>query len=162
MTYPFIPKSNKKITPGDYWITKLSNESFAVGIVIDIPPADLKLTKEIIIGLLDWNKNSTPKIEDLRNSKILDQGHAHIKTITENSNGILGNLNLEKANIEPKILIDSYGANNTEWNLMKGYKIIKSFKESDTEKYKMASFWGYDYLNQIAENIFVLKNKDWL
>lgn len=162
MTYPFIPKSNKKLSPGDYWITELSNKSYAIGIVIDIPPTDLKLTREIVIGLLNWNENSIPKIQDLANLKILKQGHAHIKTISEYSDGIIGSINFIKNNIEPKILIGSYGANNPEWNLMKGYKIIDEYKKSDRDKYDKAGYWGYDYLNEIAENVFVLKNKDWL
>ena len=162
MTYPFIPKSNKKIRPGDYWITQLSNKSFAVGIVIDVPPEDLKLNREIIVGLLNWNESFVPKTKNLVNLEILDQGHAHIKTISEFSNGISGNISFEKANIEPKILIDSYGANNPEWSLMKGYQVIRTYKKSDREKYDIAGFWSYDYLNEIAENIFVIKNKDWL
>ncbi|WP_299208748.1 hypothetical protein [uncultured Dokdonia sp.] len=162
MTYPFVPKSNKKISSGDYWVTKLSNKSYAVGVVIDVPPSDLKLTREIVIGLLDWNGNEIPKEVDLMNSKILKQGHAHIKTISEYSSGIIGNIDFTKSSIEPLILIGSYGANNPEWNLMKGYKIVGDYKKSDREKYGKASYWGYDYLNEIAENVFVLKNKDWL
>ena len=162
MTYPFIPKSNKKISAGDYWVTKLSNKSFAVGVVIDVPPTDLKLTREIVIGLLNWNGNNIPKREDLTNSKILKQGHAHIKTISEYSVGIIGNIDFSKANVVPKIQIGSYGANNPEWHLMSGYKIVGNYKESDRRKYNMAGYWGYDLLNVIAESVFVSKSKDWL
>ncbi|MET2985108.1 hypothetical protein [Aureibaculum conchae] len=162
MTYPFIPKSNKKISPGDYWVTELSNKSYAVGVVIDTPPIDLKLTREIVIGLLNWNGTEHPKLQELSNLKILKQGHAHIKTINEYSSGILGNLDFIKANIEPKILIGSYGANNSQWSLMKGYRIVGEYKRSDREKYSIVSYWGYDYFNEIAENLFVLKNNDWL
>lgn len=162
MTYPFIPKSNKKLSSGDSWVTKLSNKSYAVGVVIDVPPADLKLNQEIVVGLLNWNGNDIPKKDNLINSKILKQGHAHVKTISEYSNGIVGNIDFQKANIDPQILIGSYGANNPEWNLMKGYKIVGDYKVSDRKKYNMAGFWGYDFLNEVAETVFVEKKKDWL
>ncbi len=162
MTYPFVPKSNKKLNSGDYWVNKLFNKSYAVGVVIDVPPSDLKLTREIVIGLLNWNGNKIPKLEDLTNSKILKQGHAHIKAISENSIGIMGHIDFSKANIEPQILIGSYGANNPEWNLMRGYKIVGDYKKSDKKKYNMAGFWGYDLLNEIAESVFVRKSKNWL
>ncbi|UTD14459.1 hypothetical protein HER15_02775 [Tenacibaculum mesophilum] len=162
MQYTFLPKSNKNIKPGDFWVTKLSNESYAVGVVIDVPPSELKLTREIIIGLLNWNKFALPSVENLKNIEVMAQGHAHIKTITEFSAGIIGNLNFIESNISPKIMIDTFGANNPEWNLMVGYKVVGKLKKSDRNKYKTAGFWGYNYFNEIAENVFIHKNKDWL
>lgn len=78
MTYPFIPKSNKKLSSGDYWVTKLSNKSYAVGVVIDVPPADLKLTREIVVGLLNWNG----KINRLINNRNLKDYSCFIRVKT--------------------------------------------------------------------------------
>jgi hypothetical protein len=162
MHYPLIPKSNKRLKIGDYWIMKLSDKSYSVGIVIDIPPDDLKLTREIIVGLLNWNDKSIPKTSDLANTKISKQGHAHIKTIEYTGKEIIGNLDLIKNNISPLIMIGSYGANAREFHLMKGYKIVDKFKNSDREKYEMYGYWGYDYIKELAEYTFVKKDKDWL
>jgi len=161
MNYPFIPKSNKKLKTGDYWFIQLSNKSYCVGVVIDTPPLDLKLTREIIVGILKWNEKHMPKIKDLINSEILEQGHAHIRTISYSGEQILGNIDLIKYNITPLTLIGSYGANGM-FSLMKGYKKVGEFKNFHRQKYPMAGYWGYDYIKEIAEHEYVEKNKDWL
>ncbi|CAM1366481.1 conserved hypothetical protein [Tenacibaculum litoreum] len=158
--YPFIPKSNKKIKVGDYWVMKLSDKSNSIGVIIDIPPDDLKLTREVIIGLLDWNKAKHPKESELKNCKILSQGHAHIKAINYSGKEILGNINFKKLNISPKIMIDTYGANSNDYYLMQGYKKIRKSDFKDDELYEMSGYWGYDYIKEIAENIFVKKDKN--
>jgi hypothetical protein len=160
--YPFIPKSNKKIKVGDYWLMKLSDDSFSVGVVIDIPPNDLKLTREIIIGLLDWNENHEPKMIDIKNSEFITQGHAHIKTIIYTGNEIVGNLNLTDLNITPKTMIDTYGANSSEYYLMKGYSKIRVSSIKDDNEYETCGYWGFDYIKEIAENVIVRNDKNWL
>lgn len=162
MQYPFTPKSNKKLKSGDYWFIHLSDKSFAIGVVIDIPPPDLKLTREIIVGLLKWNKKQIPELKDFMNAQILEQGHVNIKTISYTGKEIIGNISLEEHNIIPLTMIGSYGANGKGFNLMKGYKIIGEFQNTDRAKFEMSGYWGYDYIQKIAENVFVLKNKDWL
>jgi hypothetical protein len=141
---------------------KLSDKSYSVGIVIDIPPADLKLTREIIVGLLNWNDKSKPNPSDLTNAQVLKQGHSHIKTIGFTGKEIIGNIDLEKQNISPLIMIGSYGANARKFHLMKGYKIVDQFKNADRKKYEMSGYWGYDYIKEIAEYVFIKKDKDWL
>ncbi len=162
MNYPFVPKSNKKLKKGDYWIMKLSDESYSVGIVIDIPPSDLKLTREIIVGILKWNERYIPVLNDLMNAEILEQGHAHIKTINYTGDEIVGIIDLIKYNITPLLMIGSYGANGTKSYLMKGYGIVREFKKGDRDKFEMSSYWSYDYIKEIAEKVFVEKDKDWL
>lgn len=162
MKYPFTPKSNKKLQVGDYWLIELSNKSYCVGIVIDVPPIDLRLSREIVVGILKWNKKYVPEISDLENSEILEQGHAHIKTISYSGEQIVGNIDLIQYNIIPLTMIDSYGANGKGFHLMKGYKKVGKFEKYHRHKYQMAGYWGYDYIKEIAEQVFVEKNEDWL
>lgn len=158
--YPFSPKSNKKLNTGDFWAIKLSDKSFCVGVVIDIPPEDLRLTREIIVGLLNWNERKMPELEDFNGLEVLEQGHAHIKTITHEGSEILGNIDLEKYNINPLIMIDSYGANGTEDYLMKGYEIIRKFKQSDRGKYDRSGYWGYNFIDDLADHHFIKNNNN--
>ena len=141
---------------------KLSDDSYSIGIIVDIPPNDLKLTREIIIGLLDWNENYKPKTIDLKNSNILSQGHAHIKAINYTGKELVGNLNLKDLNIIPKAMIDTYGANSNEYYLMKGYKKIRISSIKNDEMIDTCDYWGYDYIKEIAENVLVKKDKNWL
>ena len=162
MKYPIYPKSNKFLKPGDYWLVKLSDNSYTIGLVIDIPPSDLRLTREIYIGLLDWNEKHIPDINEIQGIEIIEQGHAHIKTINEIGQGIIGNIDLNNANIKIKETIGSYGANASNFHIMKGYQIIRDFEIEDRQNYPSSGYWGYDYIKTIAEKVFVEKDENWL
>ena len=152
MKYPYIPKSNKSLRRGDYWLIELENGFFAVGIVVDIPPPELKLKMEFIAGLLNWKGNETPKITDLKNLKIIKQGKAHIKTIEYTGGELLGNINFKSYKIEP-MLQRSQGEFQLGAQIVKGYQDIRNMEPEDIEKYSVLGTWGYNYIRLLAEKI---------
>lgn len=153
MPYPFTPKSNKSLAVGDYWIITLDNHKFAIGIVVDIPSPELKLTTQFIAGLLDWSSNKAPLINDFKNRKILAQGKVHIKSIIYTGGQIVGNINLNEFQIEPLIQRSQIGYQPSAL-ILKGYKKIRNMEWSDLEKYPVLAGWGIDIIKIEAEKLF--------
>jgi Immunity protein 26 len=99
--YPFSPKSNIKLEIGEFWAIKLSNGKYGCGVILDLPSKEDKNTKGFFIGLLNWVSPEKPSPLDLETTEIrlLEQGEAHIKTITKRDEQIIGKINLDKTNI---------------------------------------------------------------
>ena len=150
MKYPFIPKSNKSLTAGDYWIIKLENGNYAVGLVVDIPEIKTKLRMEFIAGLLDYSNSKKPELEDLLNARIVKQGKTHVKTIGYTGKEIVGNINLESNGIEPLIQRSQIGFQPDAW-IVRGYRRVRNMKRDDVEKYSVLGGWGFDMIKIFAE-----------
>lgn len=61
--YPLFPKSNVKLKAGQFWPIKLSNQHYACGVILDVPPKDRNDTRGIFIGLLNWTGKTKPTQE---------------------------------------------------------------------------------------------------
>lgn len=98
MEYPFRPKSNRFLLPGQFWAIPLENGTFACGRVIEIEPDS---RTGFLPGLMDWLGDAPPLADDIKGCKVLAQGSVHVKTVHETGlNGmILGNLSLIEDNI---------------------------------------------------------------
>ena len=151
MKYPFVPKSNKFLTRGDYWLMELTNGKLAIGIVMDIPPAELKLTKQFVAGLLDWSAKEKPEIQKLKNLPILKQGKVHVKTVGFTGQEIVGNINLEELNIETQLQREQTGYQSSAV-ILKGYRKIRNMEREDIDKYSVLGGWGYDVIKIYAED----------
>ena len=152
MKYPFVPKSNKSLKIGDYWLIKLESGKYSIGIVLDIPPAEYRSRTEFVAGLLNWKEFAKPEIEKIKNFKILKQGKASVKTIKHTGREIAGNINLELHNIE--CLEQKNQTKYSEYTyVIKGYKKIKKMERKDSEKYETLGTWGYNFIKVLAENI---------
>ena len=148
IVFPFIPKSNSKLKPGHFWPIQLSNGKYACGIVLDVPlDKNGYNTRNIYAGLLSWTNSSKPTVQDLESSslKIIDQGHAHIKTITIQSESIVGLIDLRKNNLEINMVVDSqtYSINSI---VLKGFEIIRKATIRDHTDLKTKSSWGYSVI----------------
>ncbi|MGH2317967.1 Imm26 family immunity protein [Planococcus sp. SE5232] len=149
MEYPFRPKSNRFLLPGQFWAIPLENGTFACGRVIAIEPDS---RTGFLTGLMDWIGDAPPLADDIKGCKVLAQGSVHIKTVHETGlNGmILGNLPLTEDNIKP-FFFKSQVMFAEDCLLMRGYKVIGPASKEESEKYDVFSTWGYSFIKVLAE-----------
>lgn len=113
--YPFTPKSTAYLRPGQFWAIPLQNGEFACGRVLGLKSDSRRL---FVAGLLDWSSNVPPDAFSIAGRKVIEQGQAHIKTITETGGTVLGWRSLE-----------SDGLRNEDPEHVWGYKVIQLLAE---------------------------------
>lgn len=153
VSYPFLPKSNSYLIPGQFWAIHLRANQFACGRIIEVSKED---KRGFLAGLMDWVGEFPPTAESIAGAKTLEQGDVHIKTIHETGldGMILGYRPLEDDGIEPS-LFKSQGGFAENCMLMKGYKEIRPVTKEEWEKYPTFSTWGYLVIKNLAENYFM-------
>ncbi len=63
--YPFVPKSNRSLIPGQFWAIPLNNGKFACGRVIEVHPFETKMfLAGLVIGLEKWFQKKTIWLEN--------------------------------------------------------------------------------------------------
>jgi hypothetical protein len=87
--YPFVPKSNRNLMAGQFWAIPLANGRFACGRVM-VPTTRIGPRVGFVAGLMDWVGEEPPTAAALAGRQVLDQGHAHIKTILQTGGQVLG------------------------------------------------------------------------
>lgn len=153
ITYPFIPKSNEKLEPGQFWPIRLSTGRYACGIVLEIPRGEQRhSTKMFYAGLLDWAGDSKPTVLSLQACPLhlLNQGHAHLKTILHSDAAIEGKIDLISNHLETEPRVDSHEYSEFS-KVLKGYQVIRKATRQDHEKLRAWSTWGYAFINCLAE-----------
>ncbi len=88
--YPFIPKSNRFLRPGQFWAIQLSNGKFAAGRVTAVPAFGPRDRTGIVIGLIDWSGDHPPTASDIAGRPILVQAKSRFEAITNNGSQVLG------------------------------------------------------------------------
>ncbi|EMS86672.1 immunity 26/phosphotriesterase HocA family protein [Leptospira noguchii] len=154
--YPFVPKSNRSLIPGQFWAIPLHNGKFACGRVIEVHPFE---TKMFLAGLMDWIGELIPNENDLTGKQTIKQGQIHIKAIYETAlnKEILGYRNLYLDNIESYFFKSQDGYQLESSKLMKGYKEIRSLTKVESDIYPTFSTWGYDVIRILAEELSLSK-----
>ncbi|QFY72633.1 hypothetical protein C1N89_09040 [Priestia aryabhattai] len=155
ISYPFYPKSNRYLMPGQFWPIPLSDGRFACGRVLETSP---EYTKNFIAGLMDWVGDEPPTSEDLKGRIILKQGDGHIKMIQETAlDGMIsGYRDLELDNLEVAYF-KSQEAFADNCMLQKGYTEIRPITREEQQLYSTFSTWGYSVIKFRAEDMFVKK-----
>ncbi|MGG9960895.1 Imm26 family immunity protein [Ferruginibacter sp. SUN106] len=155
--YKLFPKSNSKLEVGQFWPIKLSNGQFAIGIVLDLPDKHQN-TKHFFAGLLNWIGDTIPTqiILEKINHKLIDQGKAHIKTITFDGEGIIGKIDLDLLKIVIPFEVSCFGYSESAV-LLQGYKTVRKSTPEDHKIYKTQGGWGFDYINELAEQLLTEK-----
>lgn len=156
VTYPFEPKSNKHLRPGQFWSVPLSDGRFACGRVLSVPrdadafvPASTRL---FLAGLLDWVGEEPPSAENIAGSTLLRQGFAHVRTVRETGGSVLGYRALDLDGIEP-YLWRTHGAGRDVW-IYWGVHPVRPATEADASL-PIMSTWGFNYIGVVAEAEFV-------
>ncbi len=181
ITYPFKPKTNKDLIPGQFWGIPLRNGKYACGRVIELPPKGYGPGERVhfLVGLMDWVGDELPTSESIAGHKILDQGVAHLITIWKNGEKILGQRSLEFDNLESFYFVTSWARDvsfkdNNDRLLIKGFTFIRHLNTEEKKKcplgieyslkdiqlnkeiliYGVRGTWGYDVISVLAEDYY--------
>jgi len=147
--FPFSPKSNAKLCPGDFWALPLRDGSYACGVVLQLPPAGTSGVKVSFLGgLLNWHSAEQPTLAKISNCRLIEQGVMHILAIQQSGKAILGNIPLEANGIEPLECINGN-------IIQKGYTPVRPWQREDNDVLPSFSYWGYDIITANAHKHFL-------
>lgn len=149
-TYPFVPKSNRRLSPGQFWGIQLSNGCFAAGRVIQVNPKD---RSSFLVGLMDWMGPNPPTSDDLAGRRTLDQGSAGYLTIVDTGPAILGERPLELDGIEPDLML-SQGGWPGAW-ITRGFDWVRPATELEWASLPVHGGWGLQVVRVLAEKYLV-------
>jgi hypothetical protein len=109
--YPFTPRSNARLEPGQFWSIPLSDGRFACGRVLGVDrDAEYGRRTRFIAGLLDWVGPEPPSAESIAGAPLLEAGHAHIATISDEGGALLGERPLESDGLVPPAEVRAHWA----------------------------------------------------
>jgi len=156
ITYPFVPKSNALLVPGQFWGIPLSDGRYACGRVLDIDrDTAYGRRTSFLAGLMDWCGDDPPTAERIARTRILEQGDAHIKTILENGGQVLGYRPLEADGLTPLLCLSAqYGG-----DLQLGFKVLRAATREEQERLAPLAGWGCKVISIAAEQHFVLRRR---
>ena len=87
--YPFAPKSNRWLEPGQFWSVPLADGRYACGRVM-ARPGDSDERAGFVAGLMEWAGDAPPHSAEIAGCGVLSQGVADIRVIHETGGFILG------------------------------------------------------------------------
>jgi hypothetical protein len=150
-SYPYVPRSNARLLPGELWSIPLSSGRFACGVVLAVPhepnPDFVVNARAFLGGLLEWEGGEPPSAALVAGAALAAQGFVHIKTITETGGEIIGRLETTAA-IRPRRWRSPPG--RTPSTVYDGIEPVRRATEADSAL-PLISFWGYGYMRELAE-----------
>jgi hypothetical protein len=158
--YPFVPKSNARLRPGDFWAVPLRDGSFACGRVIELPPHGRPGGRVSFLGaLLDWHDARPPTSAAIAGVKCVRQGAMHILAISTMGGVVLGNRALELDGIEPWLFLDCWYVktqpqHSQQASVQSGYETLRVATSADANL-PLWSAWGYGFIRDLAETRFL-------
>ena len=170
--YPFLPKSNHSLQPGQYWAIPLASGAYACGRVLDVPPPNAQDRMGFYAGLMQWTDAVPPTDESLAGAPLLEQGRVSLRTLTMPGYPILGHRPLALDGLVLPITVEQ-----ACWQpaavLLQGYTIvgasqrhdhplhIRPLPEQSGYEYEdnptalpLQATWGYQMLRLLAEKHF--------
>jgi len=110
-TFPFIPKSNAQLEPGQFWSIPLSDGRFGCGRVLRIDRDRSYGARILFVGaVLDWVGDAPPTAEAIAGRPILGVGVMHVRGISYGGGAVIGERPLGADGIEPPV-----GSVGTHW-----------------------------------------------
>jgi hypothetical protein len=88
--YPFVPRSNRRLTAGQYWALPRSDGRFACGRVMAVPAFGPTDRIGVVIGLMDWLGETPPTAEQLAGRPVLEQAKSRFEAIANTGYQVLG------------------------------------------------------------------------
>jgi hypothetical protein len=88
--YPFVPKSNQRLRPGQYWAIPLQDGRFACGRVMAVPAFGAQDRVGFVAGLLDWIGSQPPTGEAIAGKPVLAQAKTRFEAIAKTGGSVLG------------------------------------------------------------------------
>ena len=151
--YPFVPKSTAFLEPGQFWGIPLKRGRYACGRVLQLCVEDGKRApRTFLAGLMDWTGRVPPTSEMIAGRDVLDQGQAHILTITENGRDILGCRPLELDGIELGLFLDE--SPGPRCHLRRGFDILGLASRRQQAELEVFLTWGYAVIKELTEEHF--------
>ncbi len=92
--YPFRPKSNVHLRPGQFFAVPLPSGRFACGRVMTAPAFGPKDRVGFVVGLMDWIGDQPPTAEDLAERGVLEQAKTRYEAISNIGGEVLGERDL--------------------------------------------------------------------
>ncbi len=152
-TFPFSPRSNRALQPGDFWPVRLDDGRYGCGRVLQTEGEELPTkTQAFFGGLHDWVGDVPPTKQDVAKAALVAFGAMHVKAIRKTGGEILGNVPLTESQSEIPELMDSHGGPAAR--ILKGAKFQRAARRDEWGKVPVLSFWGYDVIKLIAESRF--------
>jgi hypothetical protein len=159
--YPFEPKSNTWLEPGQFWGVPLSDGRYACGRVLAVPDErepDPSLWSErdsttFFAGLMDWVGDEPPTAASIAGAALLEQGTAHVKTIRENGRFVLGHRDLALDGIVGLHAVTHRGGGVVY--LYEGAHRLRPATREEARSLPVMSTWGFKVISIIAEKVFV-------
>jgi hypothetical protein len=126
LRYPFTPKSNRKLVPGQFWALPLSDGRFACGRVMTVPAFGPSDRTGFVAGIMDWVGAEPPNSDEVVGRAVLAQGKTRFEAISSTGGEVLGHRPLELDNLVADDPDDCrIGARHTVW----GWKTLVSTAE---------------------------------
>jgi hypothetical protein len=88
--YPFMPRSNWYLRPGQFWGIKLSDGRYAAGRVMAVPASGSRDSVGVVVGLMDWVGAAPPTAADLSGRPVLEQAKSNFEAIANTGSEVLG------------------------------------------------------------------------
>ncbi len=136
--FPFIPKSNRYLIPGQFWSIPLPDGTFGCGRVIQLPNDNSRVS--FLAGLMRWRSTFPPTSDTIAMCECIAQGGAHIKTILENGGSITGFRPLSIDNIEPWLFRGAEHFKNS--HVYRGLHPVRK-QTQDDDHLPVRTGWGF-------------------
>lgn len=102
--YPFVPRTNAHLIPGQFFSFRLTNGRYACGRVLEshwVYPSGPGSRTTFRVGLMDWSGDGPATADDLAGCRVLDQGYADVGIVSRYEARIDGCRPLEADGIAP-------------------------------------------------------------
>lgn len=155
--YPFEPKSNAYLVPGQFWGVPLSTGRWACGRVLATKTrADAYFpgnSRMFLAALMDWHGDEPPSAPAIAGRPLLAQGWAHVKSIRLNGRVILGCRDLALDGIRGLREV-THRAGGTVM-LYEGAVPLRPATAEEAAALPVFSTWGLTVISVLAERLFV-------
>lgn len=155
--YPFEPKSNAHLLPGQFWGVPLSDGRWACGRVLarktesdDYFPGN---SRTFLAALMDWEGDDPPTADGIEGREVVAQGWAHILTIRENGRLVLGHRDLALDGIRGLREV-THRLGGTVM-LYEGATPVRPATREEAATMPVLSTWGFRVISVLAERLFV-------
>jgi hypothetical protein len=102
--YPFVPRTNAYLIPGQFFSIRLTNGRYACGRVLANRwsyPSGPGSRTTFRVGLMDWSGDHPATADDLADCRVLEQGYADVGIVPRYEAQIDGCRPLEADGIAP-------------------------------------------------------------
>jgi hypothetical protein len=155
--YPFEPRSNAHLVPGQFWGVPLSDGRWACGRVLGVKTeSDAYFpgnSRTFLAALMSWDSDEPPAAGAIAGRQVLAQGWAHVRTIQRNGRVILGCHDLGLDGIRGLREV-THRLGGTVM-LYEGASPLRPATREEADTMPVFSTWGLKVISVLAERLFV-------